>query len=250
VRLPGKTAIVTGGAAGIGRGIALRLAEEGADVVIADIDERIARETAVEIEALGRRALVISTDVSRKGQVDAMVAQASEFGRPDILVNNAGIEHITPLFDVSEVEWDRTLMINLKGTFLCSQAVARVMIADSGGGKIVNLGSVAAITPPEREPHYSASKGGVHTLTKQLALELGPHGINVNAVAPGIVRNGLGTRHSLADPELAEKIRQNTPLRRIATPRDVANAVLFLASEEANHITGVILPVDGGGLLR
>ena len=123
------------------------------------------------------------------------------------------------------------------------------MIADGRGGKMVNLGSVAGILPPRREPHYASSKGAVHTLTKQLALELAPHDINVNAVAPGMVRNGLSTHHCLADPERAERIEREIPLGRVGSPRDVANAVLFLASEEADHITGVVLPVDGGFLL-
>lgn len=250
MRLSGKVAIVTGGAAGIGKGIALGLAEAGADIVIADIDKVTAHETATKIEALGRRALIVQVDISRKDQVEAMIAQAGEFGRIDILVNNAGIEYITPLLEVSEAEWDRTLTINLKGMFLCSQAVAKVMIADQGGGKIVNLGSVAAVTPPKREPHYAASKGGVHALTKQLALELAEYRINVNAVAPGSIRNGLSTRHSLADPVRAEQVRQSIPWGRVGTPRDVANAVLFLASDEADYITGVVLPVDGGILLR
>jgi NAD(P)-dependent dehydrogenase (short-subunit alcohol dehydrogenase family) len=250
MRLSGKVAIVTGGAAGIGKGVALRLAEEGADIVIADIDKAAAQETATKIEALGRRTLIVQVDISRKEQIEAMVAEASELGRIDILVNNAGIEYITPLLEVSEAEWDRTLTINLKGMFLCSQAVARVMIADQGGGKIVNLGSVAAVTPPKREPHYAASKGGVHALTKQLALELAEYRINVNAVAPGSIRNGLSTRHSLADAERAEQVRQSIPWGRVGTPQDVANAVLFLASDEADYITGVVLPVDGGILLR
>jgi len=249
MRLSGKTAIITGGAAGIGRGIALRLAEEGADIVIADIDETAARETKAEIEAIGRRVLVTATDISSTVQVEAMVTQASQFGKIDILVNNAGIEHVTPLFEVDEAEWDRILAINLKGTFLCCQAVARAMIEGRRKGKIVNVGSIAGLTPGKLEPHYVASKAGVHALTKQLALALAEHRINVNTVAPGATRNGLGSRHSLADPTSAEKVRQGIPWGRVATPLDIANAVLFFASDEAEYITGVVLPVDGGRLL-
>lgn len=250
MRLEGKLAVVTGGAAGIGKGLALRLAEEGANLVIADVDERAAAETARTIEASGRRAMPLRVDVTRKDEVEMMVARAcDEFGRIDILVNNAGVETIAPLFDVSEEAWDRILAVNLKGTFLCCQAVARVMAADQKGGKIINIGSVAGTAPPRHEPHYGASKGGVHALTKQLALELGKDRINVNAVAPGVIRNGLSTRHSLADAERAEALRQRIPLGRFGNPRDIGHAVIFLASDEADYITGVILPVDGGFLL-
>ena len=249
MRLLSKVAIVTGGAAGIGKGIALRLAEEGADIVIADIDEATARETAAQIEAIGRRALAVRVDVSRKDDVEAMVARASEFGRIDILVNNAGVEYITPLFDVGEAEWDRILDINLKGTFLCCQAVAKAMSEDKRGGKIVNVGSTAGVRSIRREPHYSASKAGVHALTTQLALELALYGINVNAVAPGVVRNGLSTRHSLANEERAEKLQRDIPLGRFGTPRDIGHAVAFLASDDADYITGAVLVVDGGFLL-
>ena len=249
MRLEGKVAIVTGGGAGIGKAIALRLAEEGADVVIADVDESAARATAGQIEALGGRGEAARTDVTRKSEIEALVDRAQQLGPIDILINNAGVETITPLLDIPEEEWDRTLDTNLKGVFLCSQVVAGTMIGEGRGGKMVNLGSVAGILPPRREPHYASSKGAVHTLTKQLALELAPHDINVNAVAPGVIRNGLSTHHCLSDPERAERIERGIPLGRVGSPRDVANAVLFLASEEADHITGVVLPVDGGFLL-
>ena len=249
MKLSGKVAAITGGGAGIGKGIALRLAEAGADVVIVDIDENVAHETAAKIEALGRRTLVVQTDVSQKDQLEALVQQAKQLGGIDILVNNAGVENITPLLDIPEAEWDRILTINLKGVFLCSQVVATAMIADQKGGKIINIGSIAGMMPPRREPHYAASKAGVHVLTKQLALELAPHNITVNAVAPGIIRNGLSTHQSLKDPERAKQIEQAIPLARAGTPRDIANAVLFLASEEAAYITGVVLPVDGGVLI-
>jgi NAD(P)-dependent dehydrogenase (short-subunit alcohol dehydrogenase family) len=250
MRIADKVAVVTGGGAGIGKGIALRLAVEGADIVIVDIDETVARATARKIETLGRRSLVVKADIGRKNEVEKMVVQVSEFGRIDILVNNAGVENISPLLEISEAEWDRILTVNLKGAFLCSQAVAGAMIADQQGGKIINMGSIAGLTPPKGEPHYAASKGGVHLLTKQLAVELAPYKINVNAVAPGIIRNGLSTHQSLADPEQAKQIEQAIPWGRAGSPQDIANAVLFLASEEADYITGVVLPVDGGILLK
>jgi len=170
-------------------------------------------------------------------------------GPIDILINNAGVEEITPLLEIPEEEWDRTLDTNLKGVFLCSQIVARAMIAEGRGGKMVNIGSIAGIMPPRKEPHYAASKGAVHVLTKQMALELAPHDITVNAVAPGVIKNGLSTHHSLADPEQAERIAKGIPLGRVGSPLDISHAVLFLVSGEADYITGVVLPVDGGFLL-
>jgi len=247
--LEGKVAIVTGGGAGIGKAIALRLAEEGADVVIGDIDETAARAVAGQIEALGRRAAAVRTDVTRKPEIEALVDTARQLGPIDILINNAGVEEITPLLEIPEAEWDRTLDTNLKGVFLCTQVVAHQMIADGRGGRVVNLGSIAGIMPPRKVPHYASSKGAVHTLTKQMALELAPHDITVNTVAPGVIRNGLSTQHSLADPERAARIASGIPLGRVGSLRDISHAVLFLVSEEADYITGVVLPVDGGFLL-
>ena len=249
MRLEGKIAIVTGGGAGIGRAIALRLAEEGADIVIGDLDETAAQAVADRIRALGRRVVAARTDVTQKQDIEALVEHARRLGSVDILINNAGVEDITPLLEVPEAEWDRTLDTNLKGVFLCSQVVAHQMIAGGRGGKMVNIGSIAGVMPPRKAPHYASSKGAVHTLTKQMALELAPHDITVNAVAPGVIRNGLSTHHSLADPERAERIAQGIPLGRVGTPRDISHAVLFLVSEEADYITGVVLAVDGGFLL-
>ncbi len=249
MRLKGRVAIVTGGGAGLGKAIAHRLAEEGADVVIGDTNETAAQAVVAQIEALGSRAAAVRTDVTRTSEIDALLERAMHFGPVDILINNAGVEEITPLLEIPEEEWDRTLDTNLKGVFLCSQIVARAMIAEGRGGKIVNIGSIAGIMPPRKEPHYAASKGAVHTLTKQMALELAPHDITVNAVAPGVIKNGLSTHHSLADPQQAERIAQGIPLGRVGAPLDVSHAVLFLASGEADYITGVVLSVDGGFLL-
>ena len=249
MRLQGKVAIVTGGGAGLGKAIAYRLAEEGADVVIGDTDEAAAQAVAARIEALGRRAAAVRADVSHASDIEALVERAMRIGPIDILVNNAGVEKITPLLEIPEEEWDRTLDTNLKGVFLCSQSVARAMIAEGRGGKMVNIGSIAGVMPPRNEPHYAASKGAVHVLTKQMALELATHGITVNAVAPGVIKNGLSTHHSLADPENAERIARGIPLGRVGSPLDIAQAVLFLASGEADYVTGVVLPVDGGFLV-
>jgi glucose 1-dehydrogenase len=249
MRLQGRVAVVTGGGAGIGKGIALRLAEEGAEVVIGDTDDTAAQAVAARIQGLGGRAVAVRTDVTRASDIKTLVEQARQLGPIDILINNAGVETITPLLDIPEEEWDRTLETNLKGVFLCSQIVARAMIAEGQGGKIVNIGSIAGVMPPRREPHYAASKGAVHVLTRQMALELAPHGITVNAVAPGVIKNGLSTHHSLADPEKAERIARGIPLGRVGSPLDIAHAVRFLVSAEADYVTGVVLPVDGGFLL-
>lgn len=249
VFLQDKTALVTGGAAGIGKGIALYLATAGADVVIADLDEQAAVAAAAQVTALGRHGVAVPVDVSRRDQVEAMLATAWANAPLDILVNNAGVEYITPLLEVGEDEWDRVLAVNLKGTFLCSQAFARRLVDAGRPGKIVNIGSIAGFNPPRHESHYGASKGGVHALTRQLALDLAPHHINVNAVAPGVVRNGLSTRHSLADAERARRLSQQIPWGRVGTPQDIGAAVAFLASDMADYITGAVLTVDGGYLL-
>jgi glucose 1-dehydrogenase len=250
MRLEGKVAIVTGAAGGIGKGIVYRLAEEGADVVLVDLDDQQAQKVAAQVEELGRRALVLRSDVSSAESVAGTVARTLEWaGQIDILVNNAGIETPQPVFDISEADWDRTLNINLKGAWLCSQAVARVMANAGAGGRIINIGSIMSEMPAPGEPHYAASKGGVLMLTRAMALDLAPHNITVNAIGPGVIKNGLSSKGCLSDPVSAEKIRAGIPLRRFGKPRDVGNAVVFLASEEANYVTGVILYVDGGVIL-
>lgn len=250
MRLASKVAIVTGAGGGIGTGIVVRLAEEGADVVLVDVDREAAQKGAEKVESMGRRSLVLGTDVSDPTSVGAMVARTLEWrGQIDILVNNAGVELIRPLFEISEADWDKTIDVNLKGAWLCSQAVARVMAEAEHGGRIINLGSIMSEMPVPGEPHYAASKGGVLMLTKAMALDLAPHDINVNAIGPGVIKNGLSSRGSLADPATAEKIRAGIPLRRFGSPVDIGNAVVFLCSDEASYITGAIIYVDGGVIL-
>jgi glucose 1-dehydrogenase len=250
MRLNDKVAIVTGAGGGIGRGITLRLAEEGADIVLVDLDEGAARKAAATVEELGRRALVSRTDVSKAEDVAHMVAKTLEFaGRIDILVNNAGVEVIRPVFEISEADWDKTIDVNLKGAWLCSQAVAKVMAEAESGGKIINIGSIMSEMPAPGEPHYAASKGGILMLTKAMALDLAPYDINVNAIGPGVIKNGLSSKGCLSDPATAEKIAAGIPLRRFGSPRDIGSAVCFLASEEADYVTGAMLYVDGGVIL-
>lgn len=249
MRLQDKVAIVTGAASGNGRGIALRLAEEGARVVVIDVNVAGAQETAAMIETTGSKALVIKADVGRREQLEAMVATTLDhFGRVDILVNNAGVESMKPFLDLPEAEWDRVMAINLKGPFLCSQAVGKVM-AQAGGGKIVNIASICSNVALTGEAHYIASKGGLLMLTKAMAVDLAQFNINVNAVGPGVIETGM-TVNSLNNPARVEMFLNHIPLKRIGQPRDVANAVLFLVSDEADYVTGTILYVDGGWLTQ
>ncbi|NJN94630.1 MAG: 3-oxoacyl-ACP reductase FabG [Anaerolineales bacterium] len=250
MRLQDKVAIVTGAGSGNGRGIALRLAEEGAAVVVADVNESGAHETAALIEAAGGQALVVRADVSRREQIEAMVqATLERFGQVDILVNNAGVESMRPFLELPEAEWDRVMGVNLKGPFLCTQAVAREMAEAGRGGKIVNIASICSAIALVGEAHYIASKGGLLMLTKAMALDLAPYNINVNAVGPGVIETAM-TANSLSSPARVEMFFNHIPLKRIGQPRDIANAVLFLASDEADYVTGTILYVDGGWLAQ
>jgi glucose 1-dehydrogenase len=248
MRLRDKVAIVTGSAGGIGRGTALRLAEEGARIVVADIDEAGSAETVAMIQALGGQALAVTTDVTVADLVQRMVAQTvATFGGLDILVNNAGVLGRLPLLEVSEETFDHFMAVNVKGPFLCSQAAVRWWLEHQARGVIVNVASVeSAVAFPDQVP-YAASKGAVLMLTRALALDLARHGIRVNAVGPGTVDSrGRWARA----PERRRQYEGYHPLGRLGKPDDVANAILFLASDEAEWITGEILYVDGGYLVR
>jgi glucose 1-dehydrogenase len=250
MRLENKVAIITGAGSGNGRGMALRFAEERAAVAVADVDEAGARETARLIEDRGGAALVTRTDVRERGDVEHMVAATlGRFGGVDILVNNAGVETLVPFLDLPEAEWDRVLAVNLKGAFLCGQVVGREMARAGRGGAIVNIASVNSTIALAGQAHYVSSKGGLLMLTKAMALDLAPHRIRVNAIGPGIIETAM-TARSLADPDRRRFLLDKVPLGRVGQPRDVANAAVFLVSEESDYVTGTILYVDGGWLIQ
>lgn len=240
----GRTALVTGAARGVGKGIALELARAGCRVALTDIAAVADIQPAVrEVEALGPEAFAIQGDVRVAADVRRMIEQIIErFATLDILVNNAGVQTWGPLLDVTEQEWDLVLDTNLKGCFLCTQAAARHM-KDHGGGAIVNIGSGSNKVGFKNLVAYTASKGGIEQFTKVAAVELGPHGIRVNCVAPGAIEI---ERTRLERPDYAEAWGGAAPLGRVGTPQDVGRAVVMLASDEASFITGQTIWVDGG----
>ena len=239
--LAGRVCIVTGGAQGIGEACIRRFARENAKVVIADIDD--ARGAALAAELGG---LFVHCDVGDKAQVDAMVAQSmAAHGRIDVLVNNAGIFKAADFLDVSEADFDAVLRINLKGSFLVGQAVAREM-AKTGSGSIINMSSVNAVLTIPTIASYNVSKGGINQLTRVMALALADKGIRVNAVAPGTIATELAAKAVLTSDEAKAKIMSRTPMKRLGQPSEIADTVAYLASDAASYITGEIVVVDGG----
>lgn len=241
--------IVTGGSNGIGKAICIKLAENGSDVVIADIDKKSGLEVKKEIEKIGRKCLFIETDISNKEEVYKMVNKVvNEYGKINLLVNNAAIAIEKPFLDTGEELWNKTIDINLKGTYFCSQAAAKAMLDNENGGKIVNITSVQSKTVWVSALHspYEISKAGIVMMTKQLAYELAKHNITVNAVGPGPTDTEL-FRNATSDEEY-QKVVSRIPLNRVASTSDVANTVAFLASDDADYLTGITIYVDGGRL--
>ncbi len=247
--LEGKVALVTGASRGIGRACALALARAGADVAVNYArDATGAETTAARVRDLGRQALVVQADVTQRAQVEAMVATiVTAFGRLDVLVCNAGVLTRTPFLELSDEEWRRVLDTNLMGPFVVGQVVARQMVKQ-GGGKIVNITSEVAERGLPGLGHYSASKGGLRQLTRTMAVELAPYGINVNAVAPGLTETDIN-RDRLAQPEFLQARLARIPLGRVNRPEDVAGAVVFLASAAADTMVGATIAVDGGSTI-
>lgn len=242
MRLKNKVALITGGGSGIGEATVLRFSEEGAKVVINDVNADNANNVAEKIKAKGGEVLVCIADVCKKSDVEKMVKQTIEkFGRLDILVNNAGINRDSFAKKMSEEQWDKVIDINLKGTFLCAQAALGPMI-EQNSGRIINTASIGALGNIG-QANYSASKAGVMGLTKTLALEGARYNITVNCVSPGATNTAMTAK---IPPEIAQKIKEKIPLRRFAEPKEIADIHLFLASEESNYITGQVIFVDGG----
>lgn len=247
-RLAGKVAIVTGGGRGIGATICRRYAVEGSKVIVADIDADAARETARQIVDGGGEALAVTTDVSDGRQVEQLVAETLRaYGTVDILVNNAGIVHaaVRHFLETDEDWWDGIIGTNLKGHFLCSLHVARHM-ARSGGGTIITMSSGGATRAHRGMVAYDASKGGIEAMTRALALDLGPYGIRVVGLVPGLI---VAARET-TDPEALAKIDATVPLGRAGVPEDLAGPAVFLASDDARYVTGSLLAVDGGVLFQ
>jgi 3-oxoacyl-[acyl-carrier protein] reductase len=245
-RLDGKTAIITGGSQGIGRATALRFAEEGASVVVADVNEENGRATVEEIEAAGGEAVFVATDVTEMDDAEALVhAAVAAFGTVDVLVNNAGITRDATLKKMSEEDFDRVVDVNLKGVFNCTKAAVPVM-AENGGGRVLNAASIVGRYGNFGQTNYVATKSGVIGMTKTWARELGRDQITVNAVAPGFIDTAMV---ETVPEKVIGRLEDQTPLGRLGSPEDIANAYLFLASDEAAFITGSVLAVDGGLVL-
>jgi 3-oxoacyl-[acyl-carrier protein] reductase len=243
IELTGKTAVVTGGARGIGKAIVLRLAAAGADVVVSDIDLAGAEATAAEVRAMGRKSMAIQGDISKLAEAEALIERtAAEWGHLDIVVNNAGITRDGLLVRMDEKQWDSVIAVNLKGTFNGVKAAAKVMMKQKSG-KIINIASVVGVMGNAGQANYAASKAGVIGLTKSAAKELGGRNIQVNAVAPGYIETDMTKDLPAAAKEAFLTL---IPLKRPGTAGDVADIVLFLSSPLADYVTGQVVHVDGG----
>nr|WP_263326635.1 3-oxoacyl-ACP reductase family protein [Neobacillus sp. Marseille-Q6967] len=247
--LENKVAIVTGGNRGLGRAMALALAEAGANVVIVGRDEEKNQQVVSEVQEIGRKAISLSTDLRDVDAIGEMVTTVVEkFGRLDVLVNNAGVSHTGRALEVTEKDWDKVMDLNVKSLFFCCQAAAKVM-KEQGSGKIINLASVAGAVGDLGISAYTASKSAVINLTRSLALEWVRYGIQVNAIGPAYIETDMNTEE-LANPKVRGKIVGKTPMQRLGEPEELAGTVILLASDASSYITGQTIFVDGGWLAQ
>jgi len=246
MRLKDKVAIITGAGRGIGAITALKFAQEGAKVIVSDISQEDVNKTVAEIETAGGEALGIVVNVVDKVQVDKLIKTTiDKFGRLDVIVNNAGITADAKLVKMTEEQWDKVIAVNLKGVYNCGQAAAQVMI-EQGSGVILNASSIVGLYGNFGQTNYAATKWGVIGMTKSWAKELGSKGVRVNAVAPGFILTPMTEK---MPEKVLDMMKEKAPIKRLGYPEDVANAYLFLASDEASFITGAVLSVDGGLVL-
>ncbi len=251
-RLAGKVALITGSDSGIGQATAIEFAKEGADVVVHFLhDADGAEETRTAVAAEGGKAIVVQADVSDEDQVASMFDQAVDtFGSIDILMNNAGVDASgTPVAELSTEVWDRAIRTNVYGYFFCCRRFAQLRLAAGGGGKIINVSSVHADNPNPGGSDYDCSKGAIRMLTRTLALELAPHNINVNSLAPGMVLTPFN-QPAIDDPKLLEEQVQSIPMKRAAQPAEIARLAVFLASGDADYVTGSSYVMDGGLMIN
>jgi NAD(P)-dependent dehydrogenase (short-subunit alcohol dehydrogenase family) len=247
MHLKNKVAVITGARRGIGKAIALELAKHGANVVVSDIDLKGCEEVAEEIKDLGTDALAIKCDVTKQDQIDKMLKKTTdEYDKIDILVNNAGVVRQKPFVEFTEEDWDIILDTNLKGMFLVTKSVTKQMLKNESG-KIVSIASIAGEVGFANTSAYCASKAGIINLTRELAMELSGKGININAIAPGVIETDM-TEDMLEDKDTKKDLLANIPMGRVGKPEEIAKAAVFLASDDSDYITGHTLVVDGGWL--
>ena len=247
MKLEGKTVLITGGSQGIGQGIAFRLAEEGADIAVDYVgNSESADATVAQIQKRGRRALAVQADISSVDQIHSMIKQTVDsLGGVDVLINNAGVEKHASIWEATEHDYDLVLTINLKGAFFASQAFVQHRMAEKKPGKIINVSSVHEELPFPHFTSYCASKGGMKMMMRNLSIELAPYGITVNNIAPGAIETPINTA-LLNDPPKLKALLDNIPLARLGQVSDVAGVAAFLASSDADYITGTTIVVDGG----